>query len=230
MMSILTPAYWGSLGGLLFGLSFLVLGPLSTGAPAYLNQIDDEHRWPVFVATTIIVIVLILRNYSAVSVSTHVGSEASIFRMPPPLRKLIFALLTLVIVACSLAAGAISLVGISMAMRICALMAVMSFLCWLIVWTLSIIKPKIYSTAGAVFGLGDILICGLCLWLSWVTAHGVDSTGETGAGICALTIMLLFANECNIIYRQPFLRQFHSLFKALNRPPLGSKSKSARSI
>lgn len=213
----ITPAYWGSLLAVIVGMVTLTIATIRSGPPPHVVSAANPYAEPIFYLTIAIILLFTLRYYSALSINIYGGSPASVYRLSPVPRKVMFCLLCLVFM-CVSAAGTIASVGIVTALYLCLFTAVTSFLCWGGLWLLSYEARRKHLKPRTAFGFGDVFL----VLFMWVATH-TTPTGATGQTVTVFAVIVFaiafgMIHEFVRVFLPEFRKQLTTLIEVLDRP------------
>ena len=205
---MLTPTYWGSLFALILGLALTVIGSIRSGPPAHVLKLDENGlALPLFYGTLLYVFLFTLRYYCAVSVNVYGESSFAVFQWPrgAPRRLAFASLVSLVLLSVS-SVGAVIALGVAASLMICRLMALISFLIFVVTWVLSHVDSAKYGSVSTAFGLGDLFLFAL----------GPNEVTVIGLFVMTAILAVVIAVEFRRLYWHEFREQFRVLFSVLD--------------
>lgn len=218
--AFLSPAYWGSLASFLLGLFGVLMISLWKGPPDYLMPMPTVQYGEklVFYSTLVIVVLFVVRYYSAVSVQLYGGSETSIFRMPRQFRKMMFWFLCLLVFLSGINAFLIGIVGVVPALIVCVVQSGISLLCVGALWVGRQFRPERVKEVELPFTVGEVFFLFPVLYLLVQFTAGSGSTDSDGIAIGFVVALVFFFSlqEWMRIYAHRFRDQFEELLRILD--------------
>jgi hypothetical protein len=171
--------------------------------PDYVVAIakEKEVSRSIFYCSIIVVGVCTVRYYLAITLNLYASASHNFEKMKPKIQKVVFALLCLLYFLTTSSVGAISVVGLKLALWSCLLMAIVSGLCILICWTLGEENKKRYSPTRLSFGGFDAIFFVASLIYVWQISNSPDQSSVIWLTVVALFILLITFHEWVGIYR-----------------------------
>ena len=218
--SFLSPAYWGSFASFIIGLFCLFVISVINGPPEYIiktpiSGVGDEL---IYYCTLSFVCIYIIRYYSAVSVQVYSGSEESLFFLPSTVRKVMFMLLSVLILLCGINSILITTIGVVPALFICSIQSLVSLFCLFGFWIAKHAWPGNFSHIKSGFRIGEIFVMGPVVYLLYCFHFGMDSKVQiSGLEIGLLTGLVIWfsLHEWVRLYHRPLAEQFSNLLQEL---------------
>lgn len=213
--SILSPSYWGSLVGLVVGIVLAAVRAVWFGPPPSVDA-AQEVAGPLFYTTLVFVLLFTVRYYSAVSVNIFGGSEQSLWRWPPELKKAGFVLLATLVLLSVIGVMAIITFGVVQSVFICFVMAVLSIVAWILCYALEKVPEIDYGKVWKTYAAGDALLA-IASFVVWSLVSG-EPSDDTVSGFVVITgfVAIFVAVEFERRYLRGFRKQLGVLRHWLN--------------
>ncbi len=218
---VVSPAYWGSLTAFLLTMTGTMVISIVKGPP------DPILKTPAFVqghllayiACVVMVSSYVIRYYSALTLSNFGVSEASLKNSPRNFRKVLFFLLSTIILLAGLNTFVLRAIGVVPALSICVFQSVLALVSFGGVWVGKQFRPELFNKIRSPFSFGEIFFLLVCSFLLYIL-HTAPEDGNQGISMfigASIGWTIWFtAHEWLHRYALGVKRQFKTLWESLD--------------
>ena len=218
--SFLSPSYWGSWLAFIIILLASTVIALVSGPPNYIISFDLNPSESIveFYCTLIIVLIYLIRHYSAVAVQLYGGHDDSIYDLPGWLRAFTFVALVLLIILASVNSFIVASIGIQIALIVCIAQSILSLLSFFVFAISKLFQPELFRDVSPQFKWNELLFLPFIIVLLLLVLGVIGTNPEYKGlewGLTTALISFFFMHEWRKTYKPIIYEQLRRLREEL---------------